>query len=1100
VYICYVVQNDLRERIARFRASYYRLRIVRGVLLLFLWGVGVFLLSSLTEGFFWWGVPVRLFLWLAWLGGLVYFLLREVLWPILQYGLRLRGYFSDEEAARWIGRYFPEIQDKLLNALQLEGQNPELDAAVALALEERRAVVLRYPWEGSLPRRPIRRYSLLLLGLLLVGGVIWMSLPQVVGGGVQRFLQPTKTFIPPLPYTIEVEGLRPFYRKGESLVLTFRLRGTTLPQILSAYQAEGFPLPLERQNPQLYTLSLPVLEKSLTFFLSDGTREVARYALVVQEPPALEKVEVVAFYPAYTGLGADTFTQTRVRVLRGTRLYLQARIRGGVSYEVASPALPLRLREGSWEATWVAVQDADYPLILRSVLGADTFRLYVEVYPDNYPVVQLFSEDFDPESYMQRVRLRLMDDYGFTRGVLWYRVVESPVPGGREETFRARPLGISASPQQDLLLTFSWKEWGIQAGEALEYYVEVWDNDVVTGPKASRSILYTLRPASEAEKQAVFARLQDSLSQQLRDFRREVERLLETKEAFTSPQKASQLSERFRALRSEMRALQRLAAEENLFTPELLEKLEALQKILDAADPQKVEQILARPPVSRDSAEQARRLQELEKAYEAWQEKLDRWEALLPAYQEARKLEEVMTRLDALHERQKALSEAPDSLRTDAHKAQQERLREETQNVAKEVDSLLRNSLQMNETLKDSLRKAAEYLREALKDMKEALQKMDQGVSPQSDQREASQSLEQALEAMNQGQQQADAQEEAEDYEALRQLLKGILQLSFRQEAVQKETREADRSSKNYVALQRKQAEIGQDYRPIRDTLRTLAQRSPVIADEILDLLRDMDEHFRGLSFQDPMRLGMRQQYILQGLNRLANLMTELLASLEERQQNRQQGGGACKRSFKVRRKGGQAQSGQSQKSRAGERPSPRPGSQKNNPGTSPLPQVRQLQQSLNEALEKLSQPNPAAESPGGELSPQERARLSAQQELIRLRLQEWLRQNPGDQGQLQDLIQQMQEAEKDFLTQRITRERLMRQQAILTRLLEYEKSQRERELSPERESRTAQQFFQRTVGVYPVYRPEPALLPARAPVWFFEEPYQKLIQSYMEP
>jgi len=1096
MYICYVVRTDLRERLAQFRAAYYRLHILRGVFLVFLWGGGVFLLSSLTEGLFWWGVPVRLFLWLTWLGGLVYFLLRKVLWLILQYGFRLKGYLSDEEAARWIGRHFPEIQDKLLNALQLEGQNSEFHAAVVLALEERRAVVLRYPWEGALPRRAIRRYSLLLLGLLLVGGVIWLSMPQVVGGGAQRFLQPTKAFIPPLPYTIEVEGLRSFYRKGESLSLTFRLRGTTLPRMLSAYREGGVPLPLERQSPQLYTLSLPVLEKSFTFFLSDGAQEVARYSLVVQEPPALDKLELLAFYPAYTGKGVDTFVQARVRVLRGTRLHLQARIRGDVSYEVVSPALSLRLREGFWEATWVADRDVEYPLILRSVLGADTFRLYVEVYPDNYPVVQLFSEDFDPESYMQRVRLRLMDDYGFTRGVLWYRVIESPVPGGREEAFRARPLAISASPQQDLTLMFSWKEWGIQTGEAVEYYVEVWDNDAVTGPKASRSILYTLRPASEAEKQAVFAQLQDSLARQLKDLRRELDRLLETKEAFTSPQKASQLSERFRTLRSEMRALQRLAAEEDLFTPELLEKLEALQKILDAADPQKVEQIFAQPPVSRDSVEEARRLQELEKAYEAWREKLDRWEALLPAYQETRKLEEVMSRLDALHERQKALSETPDSLRTDAHKAQQERLREETQNVAREADSLLQNSPQMNETLKDSLRKAAEYLREALKDMKEALQKMDQGASPQSEQREAAQRLEQALEAMNQGQQQADSQEEAEDYEALRQLLKGILQLSFRQEAVQKETREADRSSKNYVALQRKQAEITQDYRLVRDTLRSLAQRSPVIADEILDLLRDMDEHFRGLSFQDPVRLGMRQQYILQGLNRLANLMTELLASLEERQQNRQQGGGACKRSFKVRRKGGQSQSGQSQKRQAGERP----GSQKNTPGTSPVPQLRQLQQSLNEALEKMAQPNPAAESPGGEPGSQERARLSAQQELIRLRLQEWLRQNPGDQGQLQDLIQQMQEAEKDFLTQRITRERLMRQQAILTRLLEYERSQRERELSPERESRTAQQFFQRTVGAYPVYRPEPALFPARAPVWFFEEAYQKLIQSYMQP
>jgi len=1100
VYICYVVRRELRERLARFRAVYYRLRILRGLLILLLWGGGVFFLSSLTEGLFWWGVPVRLILWISWVGGLLYFLAREVLWPILQYGFQLRGYLSDEEAARWIGRHFPEIQDKLLNALQLEHQHPELNAAVALALEERQAVVLRYPWEVSLPKKPIRRYALLLLGLILLGGVSWLSMPQVVGGGAERFLQPTKAFLPPLPYHIEVEGLRPFYRKGEELTLTFLVRGHSLPQTLSAYQEGGLPLPLERETPQRYVLSLPHLERSFTLWLSDGAREVGRYSILVQEPPSIERLQLIATYPAYTGLKADTLSQTRARVLKGTHLALQLQIRGEIPYRLHAPTLPLLPRAPGWEATWIASQDAEYPLVIESTLGKDTFRLFVEVYPDNYPIVQLFSEDFDPETYVQRVRLRLMDDFGFTKAVLWYRIVESSVPGRSEEAFRMRPLAVSSSPQQDLSLALPWKEWGIQTGEAVEYYVEVWDNDAITGPKASRSILYTLRPASDAEKQAVFAQLQDSLFQQLKFLRQELDHLLQTREAFTSPQKASQLSERFRALRSEMRTLERLAVEENLFTPELLEHLEALQKILEAADPQKVEQLLAQPPPSQDSMEQARRQAELEKAYEAWREKLERWEALLPAYQEARKLEELMTRLDALQERQQALSEVPDSLRSDAHKAQQQRLQEETQAVAKQVDSLIRNSPQMNETLKDSLRKAAEYLREAMRNMNEALQKMEQGTSPQKDQQEAAKDLEKATEAINQGQQQAEAQEEAEDYEALRQLLKGILQLSFRQEAVQKESREAERSSKSYVALQRKQSEISQDYRPMRDTLRALSERSPVIAEEILDLLRDMDEHFRGLSFQDFTRLGLRQQYILQGLNRLANLMTELLASLEERQQNRQQGGGACKRSFKIRRKGGQSQSGQNQQSRAGERSAPRPSSRKNTSGTSPIPQLKQLQQSLNEALEKLSQPNPAAESPGGELSPQERARLSAQQELIRLRLQEWLRQNPSDQGQLQDLIQQMQEAEKDLLTQRITRERLLRQQAILTRLLEYEKSQRERELSPERESRTAQQFFQRTVGTYPVYSPQPATLPAKAPLWFFEPPYQTLIQSFTQP
>jgi hypothetical protein len=763
--------------------------------------------------------------------------------------------------------------------------------------------------------------------------------------------------------------------------------------------------------------------------------------------------------------------------------------------------MPLSQTQGVWQADWVVNASMEYPIVLRSSLGEDTFRVSVESYSDNYPSVQLFSEDYEAQSGKQRLRLRLMDDFGFSKAVLWYRISESPTPGRSEETFRPQVLPITAAAQQDLAHTVNWRDHGILSGESIEYYVEAWDNDPLTGPKSSRSILYTFRPANESEKQAVFASLQDSLAQEVRNLRAEIDRLLQSKEDLASPQKASALSERFRSLRSELRALQRLAMEEGLFTPELLEKMETLQKILEAADPQKIEQLLAQPmsAFKQDSIDQAKRQAELEKAYQTWKEKLERWESLLPAYQEARKLEELMTRLDALQEAQKRLSEVPDSLRSQGHQAQQERIQEETGALRRGLDSTLQQGAAMNEALKDSLRKAADYLRQALQNMKQALEKMDAGTSPQNDQKEAAEALEKALEAINQGQQTADAQEEAEDYEALRQLLKGILQLSFRQEAVQKDTREADRASKAYTALQKRQAEIRQDYQPIQDTLRALSKRSPVIEENIVDLLRDLEQHFQGLLFREPVTTILRQQYILQGLNRLANLMSELLASLEERQQNRQ-GGGACQRSFKVRRKGCQGQSQQGKKSQgSGQQPMARPSPQKTPTGTSPLPNLRQMQESLNEALEKLSQPNPASESPGG-LTPQERARLSAQQELIRLRMQEWLRQNPGDQGQLQDLIQEMQEAEKALLTQSITRERMLRQQAILTRLLDYEKSQRERELSPERESRTAQQFFQRTVGAFPIYQPKPASMPAQVPIWLFEAPYQKLIESYHRP
>jgi hypothetical protein len=64
--------------------------------------------------------------------------------------------------------------------------------------------------------------------------------------------------------------------------------------------------------------------------------------------------------------------------------------------------------------------------------------------------------------------------------------------------------------------------------------------------------------------------------------------------------KALQLPERFHTLREGIGMLQRLVAED-LFTLELLEKLEAFSEIPDVADSRKVEQIFAQPLVSWDS-------------------------------------------------------------------------------------------------------------------------------------------------------------------------------------------------------------------------------------------------------------------------------------------------------------------------------------------------------------------------------------------------------------------------------------------------------------------------------------------------------------------
>ena len=74
---------------------------------------------------------------------------------------------------------------------------------------------------------------------------------------------------------------------------------------------------------------------------------------------------------------------------------------------------------------------------------------------------------------------------------------------------------------------------------------------------------------------------------------------------------------------------------------------------------------------------------------------------------------------------------------------------------------------------------------------------------------------------------------------------------------------------------------------------------------------------------------------------------------------------------------------------------------------------------------------------------------------MIRLRLQE-LRDEigkSGNKGNIDKIIEEMEKNETDILNNNITEETILRQQEILTRLLEAEESQRERDEEKERES-----------------------------------------------
>jgi hypothetical protein len=129
--------------------------------------------------------------------------------------------------------------------------------------------------------------------------------------------------------------------------------------------------------------------------------------------------------------------------------------------------------------------------------------------------------------------------------------------------------------------------------------------------------------------------------------------------------------------------------------------------------------------------------------------------------------------------------------------------------------------------------------------------------------------------------------------------------------------------------------------------------------------------------------------------------------------------------------------------------------------GDQSIPSVSELQKQLNQKIEQLKQSGKTGRSLSEEL-----AKLSAEQERLRQLLQEEGKKagskdsgEGGSGGNLDKILEKMEETELDLVNKSITDETIKRQKDILTRLLEAEESMRERELTEERESKSADQY-----------------------------------------
>ena len=1052
-------------------------------------------------------------------------------WLALPYLRYIAKPIADEELAlRW-GRTLNGVNDRLLNAIQVfenrrkDRTSPELaEQALNIIGEELRET----SYDSVLDRRPMLRHRRTTYWMAGVWAISWFLTQGALSSALFRILQPNADFRPKPPFELTFEHLPGIGIRGEPLTLT--IRGTVhegihppLPKKISLYIAETGTDPV---NPSVdldstgrahYTVANPQSDLKLCAYTHWTHSDTV--VIPVKTRPFIKNLEVRWFPPVYSGLPSGSALDKRgdVAALFGSRvsIFIEAdrnldaadlAIFPDVHPETPSTiSIPVQKNRAAIE--FVLRESGHYNILLRDrdgITNAAPVDYGLWPIPDEIPTVDILYPPTDAElneSMMIPIKGQARDDFSVVRMRLGYRILKA---GSCDSTREADPFIWNKIPFDALgggsfLAEYLWDLTALNLipGDVILYRLEAMDNDAVSGPKLAYSaVLRLLFPTLEE----IFARMEEGQDDQMTDARetldqskalkKELDALHEElkrnpdlsweerKKVAEMVKRQEEMAKRIEQMSEQAEQLIHQMEENNLLSAETLQKYQELQKLIsEVMTPELLQamQKLQEALQKQDPEELRRAVEQFSLNQEQFLQQMEKTLTILKQLQMEMKLDELTKRAEKLLEKQQDVNRSLNDLNREEALPKQAGTEAELQ---REMQAFEREFQKTRELLKESPYSPEESLQEAqqLLDENQFPQEMGQmsqelrSGQTKSAQKKGSKiqsGLAQLTQKMKQAKQQMMDASKKDLTDALKKVAHDLLELSFQEENLLKSSAGMDKASPRFRSQAEAQQLLKNQLERTAEELFKLSQKSffitPQIGFALKQAFQGMDQALSGYTARNPQSVTRQQQSAMGGLNRA---VMEIGQSLEQLSQSSSSTGFSEMMEQLAKMAGEQGQ--------------------------------------INQGTMALI---PGGTNPGG-LSPEQQAamsRLAAQQEALRRQLEQWnqtSRQSQQLLGRLGELGQEMQEIVNDLKNQQVDERTLKRQEKILTRLLDAQRSVREQEYRRERISRTAE-------GVYPHRTPgavdenesndETRDLLLRALKEGYTRDYQQLIREYFE-
>lgn len=1100
-------QTELINKLDEFIRKYYKNQLIRGFLYTTAVLLAAFLTVTLLEYFGEFNSVIRGVLFFGFISLLLFFVAKYIVIPLLKLN-KIGDTLNYEQAAGIIGTHFNNVQDKLLNVLQLQnnkiisGSDDLLVAGINQKINELKVVPFATAIDFKENTKYLK-YALPFLFLTIAIVVIW---PQVITKSTERIINYSNHFEKEMPFKFEIVNKNLIALQTQDYLLELKVTGAELPNEVYI-DISGVEYKLNKLDKLSFTYEFKNLQETTPFRLNAAGFSSKAYELTVLPKPSLKQFNLQLIYPAYLKKPNETIENTGdVQVPQGTKVtwvfntqhtsHLQLKFKDTL-------ILPQQTSENKFSYSRKFLESNQYTIkaLNNNVkMSVDSVSYGINVIQDQYPVIEV-NEKADSLNFKNiYFSGQIKDDYGFAKLTFNYTILFTDSSGKASEKKGILPIDCNKQTiTQPFFYFFNGNLFQLMPGDKIDYYFEVFDNDGVNGSKSAKTQLRTIKAPTKDELNETTQKnnseikkdLEESISKtkQLQkdvnelskkindkkqlgyEEKKKIEDLLKKQnelknkieeikeENKTNNQQQNQFNETDESILEKQKQLEQLF--ENVMTPEMKKLFEELQKMMEKLDKNQVQEKLEEIKLTNKDIEK-----ELDRNLEAFKQ-LELEQKMQNAID---KLDDLKNKQDQLNKKtQKAANEKNnDEKNADLNKKQDE-LNKDFDKLKEDLKELEKKNQELEEP-KD-LAKTEQLQKDIANEMNQAKEQLSKNSkssksNASNNQQKASQKMQEMKEAMEDSMSEGEQQQEEENMADLRQILENLLHLSYSQEDLLKILPKTRIDNPQYVSIPKQQSKLRDDSKIIEDSLLALSKRAPQISAlvnrEISLINNNMDKTIKVLAERNTGEANMRMQSAMTSINNLALLLNE---SLEQMQMQMK------------KKKDGKPGSGKCKKPGKGNNPSQGQGKPSMQSMKQMQEQLNKQMQQLKDALEKGQKPGEKpgqkpGEKPGNGQSPgmgkngnmgmmpgssEQFAKMAAQQEALRRQMQQLMDKlknkgsNPG--GNLSDLMEQ---TEKDLVNKQLTNETMKRQQDILTKLLESEKAEREREQDEQRKSNEA--------------------------------------------